>query len=119
MKFSIKTLLLVVLLCCIGFAVAREIIFPPTFRVHVVSPNLYQIDGIDVTTDDIKLHLSEFSTRYRHAIWSAKFEVVMPADMSGPKYDDDIHAMMDIGRNEGFSSVGFPRGNVDDPLNAG
>ena len=119
MKFSIKTLLLVVLLCCIALAVARKIIFPPTFRVHVVSPNLYQIDGIDVTTDDIKIGLSKFSSRYQHAIWPAKFEVVMPADMSFEKYKDDILAMGDIGFNEGFSRVWFPRGNAGDPLNAG
>jgi len=119
MKFSIITLLLGVVLCCIAFAVAREFLFPPTFRVHLVSPNHYQIGGIDVTKSDIELRLSKFSARYQHAVWPAKFEVVMPANMSGPGYDDEIHEMLEIGVNEGFPRVGFPRGNDDDPLNAG
>ena len=116
MKFSIKTLLIAVTLCCLVLAVAREAIFPPAFRVYVISPKLYQIDGIDVTKAEIKSRLSEFSTKHQDNTWPAKFEVVMPADMSGPKYDDDINEMCNIGFNRGFSRVYFPRDNNDDPL---
>ncbi len=114
MRFTLKSLLVVVLILSASLAITRARFFPPAVRVHLVEPGQYKIDGVVFNAADLKTHLVKRVNEIQSTIYYPRVLVILPVDRNHPKFDDEYHKLTTIGCGAGFDSVEWAK-HPDEP----
>ena len=109
MRFTLKSLLLVVVVLAASFVIVRARFFPPAVRVHLVEPGQYKVDGVVFNADDLKTHLAQRVTEIRNTIYYPRIEVMLPSNRNDARFDNEYDELTLIGCGAGFDSVGFTK----------
>ena len=107
MRFTLRSLLLGMLVLCISLAVVRARYFPPPVRVYLVEPGLYRVDGVDFNAAELEKHLSRRVTEIRDTFYYPEMVVILPVDRRDPRFEHEPSDLTGIGGNAGFDRVGF------------
>ena len=109
MRFTLRSLLLLVLVLCGTLAVVRARFFPPPVRVHLMEPGQYNVDGVDFNAAGLKTHLTQRVKEIRNTIYYPEMVVMLPVDRKDARFDNEYHELTIIGCGAGFDRVGFTR----------
>ena len=107
MRFTLRSLLLAMLMLCASLAIVRARFFPPAVRVHLVEPGQYRVDGVDFNAADLKTHLAQRVDEIRETIYYPKMVVMLPVDRKDARFDHEYSDLTGIGCGAGFDRAGF------------